>query len=216
MVRKHHGSPPSLSTNDIHGSFSNQRPEYVRTVAATSPTMPTYSRHFWLKCYLLFAFPRAILVMAHSLANTGAEDGVPSSEGVEAIDAVDRADRKRTYGTVRVPGNKIGFWPGNRGGTGINSRHVHEIARDIMFRKCRRTRYEPVHLLEVPEQKLKRFKAQNKEKCDSDPLMPAFSPDMEYVPAAKTHFTHACKLAIDGTHTFIQPSCNAEISFQVG
>ena len=95
--------------------------------------------------------------MAHSLANTGDNDGVPMSEGVEVEDAADRAERKRNYGTVRVPANKIGFWPGNRGGTGINSIHVHEIARDIMLRKCRRQRYEPVELLAVPEPLLKRF-----------------------------------------------------------
>ena len=96
--------------------------------------------------------------MAHSLANTGDKDGVPMSEGVEVEDAADRAERKRNYGTTRVEAKKIGFWPGNRGGTGINSRHVHDIAKDMMFRKCRRTRYEPVHLLEVPEQMLKNLK----------------------------------------------------------
>ena len=110
------------------------------------------------------------------------------SEDVEVEDAADRAQRKRKYGVIRVDPKKIGFWPGNRGGTGINSRHVHEIARDIMLRKCRRSRYEPVGLLAVPEPLLKRFKALNKEKCDGVPLMPAFSPDMEYVPASKAHF----------------------------
>ena len=149
--------------------------------------------------------------MAHSLANTGDKDGVPMSEGVEVEDAADRAERKRNYGTVRVPANKIGFWPGNRGRTGINSIHVHEIARDIMFRK--RSRYEPVQLLEVPEALMKPFKAQNKEKCDSDPLMPAFSPDMEYVSVSTTHFSHACKLVIDGTHTLFNQSGLPKIRF---
>jgi hypothetical protein len=149
--------------------------------------------------------------MAHSLANTGDKDGVPMSEGVEVEDAADRAERKRNYGTVRVPANKIGFWPGNRAGTGINSIHVHEIARDIMFRK--RSRYEPVQLLEVPEALMKPFKAQNKEKCDSDPLMPAFSPDMEYVSVSTTHFSHACKLVIDGTHTLFNQSGLPKIRF---
>ena len=149
--------------------------------------------------------------MAHSLANTGDKDGVPMSEGVEVEDAADRAERKRNYGTVRVPANKIGFWPGNRGRTGINSIHVHEIARDIMFRK--RSRYEPVKLLEVPEALMKPFKAQNKEKCDSDPLMPAFSPDMEYVSVSTTHFSHACKLVIDGTHTLFNQSGLPKIRF---
>ena len=65
--------------------------------------------------------------MAHSLANTGAEDGVPSSEGVQEMDAVDRADRKRKYSTSRVPVHKIGYWPGNRGGTGINPNHIHDM-----------------------------------------------------------------------------------------
>ena len=152
--------------------------------------------------------------MAHSLANTGDKDGVPMSEGVEVEDAADRAERKRNYGTFRVPANKIGFWPGNRAGTGINSIHVHEIARDIMFRK--RSRYEPVQLLEVPEALMKPFKAQNKEKCDSDPLMPAFSPDMEYVSVSTTHFSHACKLVIDGTHTLFNQSGLPTNSLQLG
>ena len=101
------------------------------------------------------------------------------SEGVEVEDAADRAQRKRKYGVIRVDPKKIGFWSGNRGGTGINSRHVHEIARDIMVNKCRRSRYEPVELLAVLEPLLKRFQALNKEKCDSDALMHAFSPNME-------------------------------------
>jgi len=70
-----------------------------------------------------------------------------------------------------------------------------------------------VHLLEVPDQQLKQFKVQNKEKCDSDPLMPAFSPDMEYVVASKTHFTHGCKLAIEGHHHLYNDPALPKIRF---
>jgi len=135
-------------------------------------------------------------------------------EGVDVEDAADRAQRKRKHGVTRIEPREIGFWPGNRGGTGINSKHVHEIARDIMLRKCRPSRYEPVELLAVPEHLLKKFKASNKEKCDSDPLMPAFSPHIKYVAAGKTHFSHACKLAIDGSHTLNCEPKAAKIRFR--
>ena len=128
------------------------------------------------------------------------QDGVVP-EAVELEDPVDRAMRKRKGVAVRVDPKLIGFWPDNRGGTGVCSRHIHEIVEDCMTNKIRLARYEPVELMEVPEPLLKKFKAQNKAKCDNDPLMPRYSPDMEYVAIGRNHFTHACKLFQDGDHT---------------
>ena len=128
------------------------------------------------------------------------EDGVvPAPVAVE--DAVDRAMKQRKAVSVRVDVRKCAFWPDNRGGTGVCSRHVHQIVEDCMVNRIRRNRYEPVELVELPEHLLKKFQALNKAKCDNDPLMPRYSPDMEYVAIGRNHFTHACKLFQDGDHT---------------
>ena len=73
-------------------------------------------------------------------------------------DPADRALRKRKSGEQRIPTDRIGFWPGNRGGTGISSYHVHEVAQDCMQNKVRINRYSPVELVEVPEPLLKNSK----------------------------------------------------------
>ena len=131
------------------------------------------------------------------------------SEGVLLEDAADRAQAKRRHGLVRIPTDKVGFWPGNRGDAGINPSHVHDVAHDIMINKCRLTRYEPVGLLKIPPHLLEEFRTANKEKCDNDPLMPRFSPNMEYVAADHTHFVHALKLGKEGTHTlYNQPGAD--------
>ena len=116
---------------------------------------------------------------------------------------------------VRIPLEKIGFWPGNRGGNGVGSFHVHEVANDIMANKIRRIRYEPVELLEIPHDLLAQFKQVNREKCESDPLMPRFSSKMEYVCASKTHFTHALKLAKEATHTLFNQVGAPRITFKM-
>ena len=128
------------------------------------------------------------------------QDGVVP-EAVDLEDPVDRAMRKRKGVAVRVNPKRIGFYPGNRGSTGVCSRHIHEIVEDCMKNKIRLGRYEPVELMELTEPLLKKFKAQNKAKCETDPLMPRYSPDMEYVAIGRNHFTHACKLFQDGDHT---------------
>ena len=138
--------------------------------------------------------------MAHSLVND-----VPVSVPVE--DPVDRAHRKRKLGgQMRVGPRKIGFWPDNRGGKGISSKHVHEVAADFLKNKVRLDRYDPVQLLEVPEPLLKKIKRVNKERCDADPQLPSYCDEMMYIPATKTHFSCACRMALDGTHRlFNQP-----------
>ena len=121
-------------------------------------------------------------------------------------DAADRAQAKRKHGLVRISLEKIGFWPGNRGCNGVSSYHAHEVAWDIMSKKCRLSRYEPVELMEIPADLLDSFKLANQEKCERDHLMPKFSPTMEYVCAGKTHFVHGLKLGKEGTHTLFNES----------
>ena len=118
----------------------------------------------------------------------------------EVEDAVDRAMRHRRMDKVRVVLKEIGFWPGNRGGVGINSPHVHDVRLHIMREKCRLQLYDHVDLVEVPEPMLTEFKRVNKARCDGDPLLPAFSP--AFWPEMKSGVQpRHCKLCAAGTHT---------------
>ena len=121
--------------------------------------------------------------MTASAADLAATHGSqPRRTSQDVQDAADRAFSKRKHGTERVLVKKIGFWPGNRGGLGINPAHVHGVAEDIMKNKCRRARYEPVELVEVPDHLREEFKRVNQARCDNDPLLPNFCADVfEYV-----------------------------------
>ena len=78
-------------------------------------------------------------------------------EANDVEDAVDRAMWYRQFDKCRVPLKLIGFWPGNRGGVGINSKQVHKVCEDIMGQKCRIQRYGHVDLVEVLEPMLSDF-----------------------------------------------------------
>ena len=102
---------------------------------------------------------------------------------------------------IRVPLDKIGFWPGNRDSTGINGRRVMEIAEDIVTNGTSLQRYDSVDLVEIPAGKLDLFFRFNKTQCDRGSCTPLFNPDMEYVLLTKTHFTFAHMLIRDGGRT---------------
>ena len=100
--------------------------------------------------------------MASTQGNRNPQDGASSpAAGLEVEDAVDRAMRYRRMDKTRIDLGEIGFWPGNRGGVGINSIQVHRVCEDIMRQKCRIQRYDHVDLVEVPEPMLTDFKAVN-------------------------------------------------------
>ena len=124
-------------------------------------------------------------------------------EANDVEDAVDRAMRYRQFDKSRVPLKLIGFWPGNRGGVGISSNQVHEVCKDIMGQKCRIQRYDHVDLVEVLEPMLTEFKRVNKTKCDDDPLMPAFSPEMKYVPLMKNTL-YPCLQVVRSWHSQVK------------
>ena len=52
--------------------------------------------------------------------------------------------------------------------------------------------------MEVPQDVLQAWRAANKHKCDTDPLMPMYSAEMWMCCITKSHFTHTCKLIQDG------------------
>ena len=141
----------------------------------------------------------------------------PSEKRTRALeDAGDRAQKKRKAGLMRVPLEKIGFWPGNRGGLGISPYHVHEVAWDCVANKTKLSRYGHVDLLEVPSSLLPTFRKENRATCVSDPLMPRFHPEMEFVCASKTHFVHAQKLGKEGNRTLFNKATTAMITWQPG
>ena len=91
-------------------------------------------------------------------------------------DAGDRVQKKRKHAMVRIPLDKIGFWSVNRGGLGISPYHAHEVAWDCMTNKTLLMRYGQVDLMEIPDHLLDKFRQYNQQVCESDPLMPSFSP----------------------------------------
>ena len=117
---------------------------------------------------------------------------------------------------MRVPLEKIGFWPGNRGGLGLSPYHVHGVAWDCVANKTKLSRYGHVDLLEVPSSLLPKFREENRACCESDPLMPRFRPEMEFVCASKTHFVHAQKLGKEGNRTLFNKADTAMITWQPG
>jgi len=116
-------------------------------------------------------------------------------------DAGDRAQKHRKPGMLRISLDKIGFWPGNRGGLGLASHHIHEVAWDCKANKTKLQRYVYVDLIEIPKDRLQQIRDANRERCEADELMPRFSEHIQYVCASKTHFCHAQKLAKDGKRT---------------
>ena len=112
--------------------------------------------------------------------------------------ASDRAHQLRMPGEVRISLGQIGFWNQNRGGMGLSSHHVHEIANDCMANMTKLARYGHVDLVEIPPDRVEDVRAYNRQRCEADPFMPRYSDDIMYVCAGKTHFTHAQKLGNDG------------------
>ena len=104
-------------------------------------------------------------------------------------------------GSVRIPLDQIGFWPGNRGGLGISPYHVHEVAWDCKVNITKLQRYHHVDLVEIPQNMLQAFRDANRQLCERDDRMPRFSAQMTYACLSKTHFVHAQKLAKEGTRS---------------
>ena len=114
-------------------------------------------------------------------------------------DAGDRASRRQTVGLQRIPLDKIGFWPHNRGGIGFLSAHVHEVATDCMVNKVKRNRYHHVDVVKIPAKFLQEVRSVNATRFKSDPFAPRCPTEgIEYVAMTKTHFCLAHKLCKEG------------------
>ena len=119
-----------------------------------------------------------------------------------------------SQGQCRIELKHIGFWPGNRGGLGINSHHVHEVANDVMANRTSLSRYQCVDIVEIPADMREQIHKVNRRKCESDPFMPRFSADIKYVCATKTHFVHAQKLAQEGGHALYNQGAGGSLKWK--
>ena len=68
-----------------------------------------------------------------------------------------------------------------------------QVAWSCVATGTKLVRYKEVALVKVPEEDLNEWRAANRERCESDALMPRFAPGMRYACGTKTHFTHAQK-----------------------
>ena len=123
-----------------------------------------------------------------------------SSKKFAIPDPLDRALSYREQGNDRKDLDIIGFLPFNRGELGISGYHTHEVAHSCL-EDTKLYRYKGVDLLRIPEKELAKWREHNKKKCESDLLMPKFSPTMVFGCLTCTHFTHSHKLGKDGNRT---------------
>ena len=116
-------------------------------------------------------------------------------------DPVDRAQKYRKVGLVRLKIDQLGFHEWNRGGAGVIPYHVHEVAHDCLTNKVALYRYDHVDIVKVPLPVLAHWRAANKTKCLQNTLMPGFAPNIAYACLTKTHFVHALRLGAEGGRT---------------
>lgn len=84
----------------------------------------------------------------------------------------ERAQRQRIPGVIQVPLKQIGFWPDNRGSTGICPTHVHEVAKDIVVNRTKLLdRYNKVGLIKIPANKVTEARAFNNKMSEESDCM---------------------------------------------
>ena len=71
-----------------------------------------------------------------------------------------------------MPLPQIGFWELRRGGAGVSSHHVHEIAHHIQTNKTKLSRYDHVSLIELIGEDRQRHLDLNRDLCETDELTP--------------------------------------------
>ena len=99
-------------------------------------------------------------------------------------------------GITRVPARQLGFLPQNRGSLGITPFHAHEIANDRLVNGTCLRRYNFAKVV-VLGNKGDAVRDANRLKS-YDPLMPKYTPEIQYGCMTLTHFTHSQRLAEEG------------------
>ena len=80
----------------------------------------------------------------------------------------------------------------------VTGHKVHRICEDVITNKTSESRYAPCKVIRVPEKARAEWRRINREKADDEPLLPAYSDQMEYAMLSQTHFSHAQKLLKEG------------------
>ena len=148
----------------------------------------------------------------------GAQASVGAGQGADAdakplasLAAAARA-RHSTGGIQFIKAELLGTIPCNRSGLGLSGFHVHEVATSIKEDCLSRRRYREATVVRVPPHALDEFRASNKRMCESDDLLPPYSPEMRYACLTKNHFVSAVKLfasasaMLHGTRELIKPN----------
>ena len=94
------------------------------------------------------------------------EDGFPAKVMATQVGtAVDRAEKYRRSGVVRMRVGRMGFLPMNRGGMGMAPMHAHDVARDRMDNGTSPNRYGAVKLVKLSACWQGMVRAENQKKC---------------------------------------------------
>lgn len=64
--------------------------------------------------------------------------------------------------------------------------HVHELVDSIRKDGLSTRRFREATVVKVPQGELENFRAFNRKMCESDELLPAYSPDMRYALLTRT------------------------------
>ena len=142
------------------------------------------------------------------------------AKAVPTASVAEAARARYTLGGVRfIPTHLLGTVPINRSGLGVSGFHVHEVVSSIAADGLSRRRYRDATVVKVPDTQLDTFRQFNRRMCESDDLLPPFSPAMAYALLTKNHLVHALKLfatastPLNGTKEVIKPDpCDSQLS----
>ena len=103
----------------------------------------------------------------------------------------------------RMSLSNLAFYPLNRGGRGVDPGHAHDVCHDGVQNTVKQFRYKHIHVAEIPHDLKGWILNANQKLCNTNKLMPAFSPTITHVCLTGTHLVHAGKLVQDGNRTYM-------------
>ena len=119
-------------------------------------------------------------------------------------------------GTNRVLLHQMSYWERNRGGQGVEGRHVHKVAHDIMSQKVGLERYAPISLVRIPEHRQLAVQQMTFDEYNNGPFLPNITWEdkslpkavkdavrhVKYSPMTRNHFLRAMNSLAQGGRTF--------------
>ena len=138
--------------------------------------------------------------------HNGPQPGTDASPpGIATVGLTSPADQAQQYRTsehpTRIPIEKFGFHPLNRGGQGMIPHHAHQLASSIVTVGTSIRRYQFVRAVRVPAKEREEWLTANRNKYDQEPLCPRPTDEMCFALLTRTHFTSAQKLLKEGNRS---------------